>query len=270
MLECFRWNSYETNLLSTFEGLLDSEALSDVTLFCEGEYFLSSSQVSTIEIMWLIEKQFIPEPAIVIKIIICVCSVLFWICLKFTMAALQVPVYTLQVQFNSISINSNSNRFFLQLARIHYNLPYWRHTCIHWLKHVCFVALFHWCHWKLIDFAEKTCFQTVQTKNGFCKIQIVFSGESFKAHRLVLAACSAHFSKLFSNSTLNGQLIVILEGTHHQDLQILLQFMYKGVAYLHQDRIESVLRTAEVLQVKRTLSLKSSQLVKHLAEKGKH
>ena len=33
-----RWNSYETNLLSTFEGLLDSEALSDVTLFCEGQY----------------------------------------------------------------------------------------------------------------------------------------------------------------------------------------------------------------------------------------
>jgi len=107
---CLRWNSYETNILSTFEGLLDSEALSDVTLFCEGE--------------------------------------------------------------------------------------------------------------------------------------------SFKAHRLVLAACSTHFSKLFQNSPLNGQLIVILDGTRHQDLQILLQFMYRGVAYLHQNRIESVLRTAEVLQVK--------------------
>jgi len=107
---CLRWNSYETNILSTFEGLLDSEALSDVTLFCEGE--------------------------------------------------------------------------------------------------------------------------------------------SFKAHRLVLAACSTHFSKLFQNSALHGQLIVILDGTRHQDLQILLQFMYRGVAYLHQDRIESVLRTAEVLQVK--------------------
>lgn len=107
---CLRWNSYETNILSTFEGLLDSEALSDVTLFCEGE--------------------------------------------------------------------------------------------------------------------------------------------SFKAHRLVLAACSTHFSRLFSNSPLNGQLIVILDGTRHQDLQILLQFMYRGVAYLHQNRIESVLRTAEVLQVK--------------------
>lgn len=37
----FRWNSYEANLLTTFEGLLDSEALSDVTLFCEGKSILN-------------------------------------------------------------------------------------------------------------------------------------------------------------------------------------------------------------------------------------
>lgn len=107
---CLRWNSYETNILDTFGGLLDSEALSDVTLFCEGE--------------------------------------------------------------------------------------------------------------------------------------------SFKAHRLVLAACSTHFSKIFSTSPVNGQIIVILDGTRADDLQILLQFMYRGVAFLPSDRIESVLRTGEVLQVK--------------------
>ena len=38
----FRWNSYEANLLTTFEGLLDSEALSDVTLFCEGKSNLNN------------------------------------------------------------------------------------------------------------------------------------------------------------------------------------------------------------------------------------
>ena len=38
---CLRWNSYETNILATFEGLLDSEALSDVTLFCEGNSALN-------------------------------------------------------------------------------------------------------------------------------------------------------------------------------------------------------------------------------------
>lgn len=48
---------------------------------------------------------------------------------------------------------------------------------------------------------------------------------------------------------MHNQLFVILDGTRADDLQILLQFMYRGEAYLHQDRINSVLRTAEVLQV---------------------
>ena len=38
---CLRWNSYETNILATFEGLLDTEVLSDVTLFCEGNSALN-------------------------------------------------------------------------------------------------------------------------------------------------------------------------------------------------------------------------------------
>ena len=46
------------------------------------------------------------------------------------------------------------------------------------------------------------------------------------------------------------QLFVILDGTRADDLQILLQFMYKGEAYLHEDRIDSVIRTAELLQIK--------------------
>ncbi len=65
----------------------------------------------------------------------------------------------------------------------------------------------------------------------------------------MLAACSTHFSKIFANAPLNGQLIVILDGTRSPDLQILLQFMYRGVAFLPSDRIESVLRTGEALQV---------------------
>ncbi|XP_023328961.1 protein tramtrack, beta isoform isoform X4 [Eurytemora carolleeae] len=81
-------------------------------------------------------------------------------------------------------------------------------------------------------------------------VTLFCEGQSYKAHRLVLAACSTHFSKIFSNSPLHGQLIIILDGTRSQDLEILLQFMYRGVAFLPSDRIESVLRTGEVLQVK--------------------
>jgi hypothetical protein len=32
-----KWSKYEANILSAFHGLLESESLSDVTLFCEGE-----------------------------------------------------------------------------------------------------------------------------------------------------------------------------------------------------------------------------------------
>ena len=46
-----------------------------------------------------------------------------------------------------------------------------------------------------------------------------------------------------------SQFFVVLDGTRADDLQILLHFMYRGEAYLHQDRINSVLRTAEALQV---------------------
>ena len=115
---------------------------------------------------------------------------------------------------------------------------------------LCSAAIYNCFAICIIDNCAVFTNELLMIKSPFEILKLLsFPGESFKAHRLVLAACSAHFSKLFSNSTLNGQLIVILEGTHHQDLQILLQFMYKGVAYLHQDRIESVLRTAEVLQV---------------------
>ncbi len=43
---CLRWNSYQSNILATFENLLDSEALSDVTLFCEGECPLPLPEVT--------------------------------------------------------------------------------------------------------------------------------------------------------------------------------------------------------------------------------
>jgi hypothetical protein len=31
-----KWSKYESNILSAFHSLLETEALSDVTLFCEG------------------------------------------------------------------------------------------------------------------------------------------------------------------------------------------------------------------------------------------
>lgn len=92
-----------------------------------------------------------------------------------------------------------------------------------------------------------------KSANRNCTDFYHYLGTTFKAHRIVLAACSSHFQSLFSNAPVNGshtQLFVILDGTRAEDLQVLLEFMYKGEAYLNHDRIESVFETATILKIK--------------------
>ena len=80
----------------------------------------------------------------------------------------------------------------------------------------------------------------------------VFSGKTFKAHRLILAACSKHFQELFQGMPLmppNG-LIVILDGTSSDQLGALLEFMYHGEVNIPEPCIPSFIKAGEYLQVK--------------------
>lgn len=107
--------------------------------------------------------------------------------------------------------------------------------------------------WSKFETNILTAFQNLYETEQLSDVTLFCEGTTFKAHRLVLAACSSHFQNLFSNAPVTAthtQLFVILDGTRADDLQILLQFMYKGEAYLHEDRIDSVIRTAELLQIK--------------------
>merc|ERR1712238_638930 len=107
--------------------------------------------------------------------------------------------------------------------------------------------------WSKFESNILNAFQSLYETKQLSDVTLFCEGTTFKAHRLVLAACSSHFQNLFSNAPVTAthtQLFVILDGTRADDLQILLQFMYKGEAYLHEDRIDSVIRTAELLQIK--------------------
>jgi len=107
--------------------------------------------------------------------------------------------------------------------------------------------------WSKFESNILNAFQSLYETEQLSDVTLFCEGTTFKAHRLVLAACSSHFQNLFSNAPVTAthtQLFVILDGTRADDLQILLQFMYKGEAYLHEDRIDSVIRTAELLQIK--------------------
>lgn len=75
-------------------------------------------------------------------------------------------------------------------------------------------------------------------------------GVTFKAHKLILAACSKHLADLFETAPLHQNLLVILDGTSAANMSALLEFMYKGEVHVSQDALSSFLKAAECLQVK--------------------
>merc|ERR1719510_2825647 len=66
---------------------------------------------------------------------------------------------------------------------------------------------------------------------------------------MVLSACSSYFEQLFINFTEPNQ-IVILKDTSFLDISAIIDFMYRGEINVSQDRLSSLLKTAENLKVK--------------------
>lgn len=68
---------------------------------------------------------------------------------------------------------------------------------------------------------------------------------------MILAACSKHFQELFDSAPPShaGACYVILEATTADNMQALLEFMYKGEVHVSQDALSSFLKSGENLQV---------------------
>ncbi|KAH8282951.1 hypothetical protein KR054_011155 [Drosophila jambulina] len=94
-------------------------------------------------------------------------------------------------------------------------------------------------------------------------------GAVFKAHKLILAACSKKFADLFENTPTNGQCVIILEATTPDNMAALLEFMYKGEVHVSQEALNSFLKSAESLQVK-GLSTETGRLAAQQAQQQQH
>lgn len=97
------------------------------------------------------------------------------------------------------------------------------------------------------------------SEKNLTKSLIPFTGESYRAHRVVLAASSQHFQELFEQCSAARDLVVILDGTSPVNLRALLEFMYKGEVYIDDANLNTFLQTAKRLQVK-GLSLTQNDL----------
>ncbi|TRY77396.1 hypothetical protein TCAL_00147 [Tigriopus californicus] len=83
----------------------------------------------------------------------------------------------------------------------------------------------------------------------FCDVLVAAEGKTLRAHKVVLLACSSYFESIFCEFNEKNQ-VVILKDTRYDDVKALVEFMYKGEINVPQDQLESLLKTAENLQVK--------------------
>ncbi|CAH1644675.1 unnamed protein product [Spodoptera littoralis] len=105
-----------------------------------------------------------------------------------------------------------------------------------------------------------TSFANLWNSESLADVTLYCEGRQFKAHKVILAACSKHFQELFDSAPPShvGACYVILEATTAENMQALLEFMYKGEVHVSQDALSSFLKSGENLQVK-GLSMEMSQ-----------
>ena len=71
----------------------------------------------------------------------------------------------------------------------------------------------------------------------------------FKAHKIVLSACSSVFKSIINELPQNSS-VIYLRGIQHQEMESLLEFLYLGVTKLNYERMEEFLNVARILEIK--------------------
>ena len=73
--------------------------------------------------------------------------------------------------------------------------------------------------------------------------------KQFKAHKIVLIACSSLFKNIFNELPQNN-LVIQLIGVKHQEIESILELMYLGSTTFHPERKNDLLSLAKNLEIK--------------------
>jgi len=104
--------------------------------------------------------------------------------------------------------------------------------------------------------------QELRDKEDFFDVTLACKDGRSQAHRVVLGSCSPFFLDLLRSSS-HPHPLIYLRGVKHKELELLLNFMYKGETEVVQGELDSLLATAEDLEVK-GLTNKLNNLMKDI------
>lgn len=104
--------------------------------------------------------------------------------------------------------------------------------------------------WKYHHSNLQTMFSQLLDRGCFCDVTLACDGQTLKAHRVVLSACSTYFDSILTNCNTEKDPIVILKDVKFMDIKYLVEFMYKGEINVEHNNLASLLKTAEELRIK--------------------
>ncbi|KAK9893089.1 hypothetical protein WA026_023713 [Henosepilachna vigintioctopunctata] len=92
-------------------------------------------------------------------------------------------------------------------------------------------------------------FDQLLQSESFVDVTLACDGQSLKAHKMVLSACSPYFQTLFCENPCQHP-IVIMRDIKWPELKAAVEFMYKGEINVSQEQIGPLLRVAESLKIR--------------------
>lgn len=92
-------------------------------------------------------------------------------------------------------------------------------------------------------------FDQLLQNESFVDVTLACAGQSIKAHKMVLAACSPYFQSLFFDNPCQHP-IIIMRDVKWTELKAIVEFMYKGEIKVSQAEIGPLLRVAEMLKIR--------------------
>lgn len=94
-----------------------------------------------------------------------------------------------------------------------------------------------------------TSFRHLRDEKSFTDVTLACEGQTCKAHKMVLSACSPYFKSLLEENP-SKHPIIILKDVAYSHLQAILEFMYAGEVNVSQEQLPAFLKTADRLKVK--------------------
>ncbi|CAH1405604.1 unnamed protein product [Nezara viridula] len=92
-------------------------------------------------------------------------------------------------------------------------------------------------------------FDTLLQNEALVDVTLVCEETTFKAHKVVLSACSPYFQRIFSETPCKHP-VIVLKDLKGWEVQAIIDFMYRGEISVGQDQLGALMKAAESLQVR--------------------